>query len=62
MADLARRAKIPYQLKNKMKTYIETNYCLLFNIDEEDNLVKSLPPSLRDEILRITYGEIIESI
>jgi len=25
-------------------------------------LIQTLPPSLRDEILRITYGEIIENI
>jgi len=45
-----------------MKQFIENNYQSLFSQDDEDKLIKTLPPSLRDEILRITYGEIIGNI
>lgn len=45
-----------------MKQFIENNYQSLFSQDDEEKLIKTLPPSLRDEILRITYGEIIGNI
>lgn len=62
LAELSRKAKIPYSVTKKIKTFIENNYKSLFNQDDEAQLVQMLPPSLRDEILRITYGEIIGKI
>ena len=62
LAELSRKAKIPYSVTKKIKTFIENNFKSLFNQDDEAQLVQMLPPSLRDEILRITYGEIIGKI
>ena len=60
--DLSRRAKVPFTIIKRIKQYVENNYQSLFSKDEEQNLIQTLPPSLRDEILRITYGEIIGNI
>jgi CRP-like cAMP-binding protein len=62
LADLSRKAKMPYAVIKKIKSFIENNLKSLFNQDDETQLVQMLPPSLRDEILRITYGEIINKI
>lgn len=56
---LSKEASIPGSLMRKIRRFIENNYQDLHNIDEEAALIKMLPPSLRDEVLSNTYGEII---
>lgn len=53
---------MPFTVIKRIKQYVENNYQSLFSKDDEQSLIQTLPPSLRDEILRITYGEIIENI
>eukprot|EP00347_Sterkiella_histriomuscorum_P021070 403335377 len=60
--DLAKRAQIPFDLLLKIKKFIENNFESLYNQEEESQLIKVLPPSLRDEVLSNTFGEIIETI
>eukprot|EP00347_Sterkiella_histriomuscorum_P001398 403372187 len=62
LIDLAKKATIPYVLSKKIKRFIENNFQALHNQDEEGQLIKMLPPSLRDEVLSNTYGEIIEKV
>lgn len=62
LQDLSRRAKLPFSVVKRIKQYVENNYQSLFSKDEEQSLIKTLPPFLRDEILRITYGDIIANI
>jgi len=35
LAELSRKAKIPYSVTKKIKTFIENNYKSLFNHDDE---------------------------
>eukprot|EP00347_Sterkiella_histriomuscorum_P013255 403365416 len=60
--DLAKRAQIPFDLLLKIKKFIENNFESMYNQEEESQLIKVLPPSLRDEVLSNTFGEIIETI
>eukprot|EP00347_Sterkiella_histriomuscorum_P008697 403344103 len=60
--ELARKAQIPFELMIKIINFIENNYQTLHNQEEEANLVKDLPPSLRDEVFSNTYGEIIQTV
>eukprot|EP00347_Sterkiella_histriomuscorum_P012023 403370187 len=62
LKELARKAQIPFELMVKIKSFIENNYETLHNQEEEANLVKDLPPSLRDEVFSNTYGEIIQTV
>lgn len=34
----------------------------LFNQDDDASMIKMLPPYLRDEILKLTYGEVVGTI
>eukprot|EP00347_Sterkiella_histriomuscorum_P023172 403335679 len=62
LADLSKKAQIPVDLLKKIKKFIENNYEAIYNQEDEVQLIKMLPPSLRDEVLSNTYGEIIEKI
>lgn len=62
MEDLATLANIPFDLSKKIKKYIESNYEAIYNQDDEANLIKMLPPSLRDDILTNTFGEVVEKV
>ena len=62
LSDLARKAQIPFNTSKKIKQYIENNSHSLFSQEEEDKLIKMLPPYLRDDILNITYGEILDKV
>ena len=62
LAHLTKQAQIPYELSRKIKTYIETNYESLYSLGDETQLIKMLPPSLRDELLSFIYGKIVARI
>ena len=62
LAVLSSKANIPIELTKKIKKFILNNYESIYNQEDEDNLIKMLPPSLRDEVLNNTYGEIIEKV
>ena len=62
LAMLSVRAQIPYELSKQIKTFIENNYELLYNMDEETHMIKMLTPSLRDELLSFIYGRIVKEI
>ena len=61
-AELAKQAGIPFELSKKIKKFIENNYETLYSKDNEDAIIKMLPPSLRDEVRRSTYGDVVEKI
>eukprot|EP00347_Sterkiella_histriomuscorum_P004721 403359363 len=62
LAELAKKAAIPVELAKKIKKFIENNFEAIYNQDDEAQLIKMLPPSLRDEVLSNTFGEVIEKI
>eukprot|EP00347_Sterkiella_histriomuscorum_P022619 403337800 len=62
LKDLAKRANLPFDLLIKMKKFIENNFEAIYNQEEEAQLIKILPPSLRDEVLSNTFGEVIDKI
>ena len=59
LAELAKKADIPLDLLTKIKKFFEENYGAIYNQEEEGGLIKILPPSLRDEVMINTFGEII---
>jgi len=61
-AELAKQAGIPFELSKKIKKFIENNYETINSKDNEEAIIKMLPPSLRDEVRRQTYGDIVECI
>lgn len=62
LAELTQKAEIPVDLSKKIKTYIENNFETIYNQEDEGQLIKMLPPSLRDEVLSNTYGEVIQKV
>lgn len=56
------KARIPYELSKKIKTFIEQNYESLYSMGDEAQLIKMLTPSLRDELLSFIYGKIVYKI
>jgi hypothetical protein len=62
LAELAKLANIPFELSKKIKKFIENNFEAIYNQDDEANIIKVLPPSLRDEVLSNTYGDIVNKI
>ena len=62
LAELAKKASIPIELSKKIKKFIENNFEAIYNLDDETQLIKMLPPSLRDEVLSNTFGEVIEKV
>ena len=62
LAELSKLAEIPFELSKKIKKFIENNYEAINNQDEETHIIKMLPPSLRDEVLSNTYGEVIDKV
>jgi hypothetical protein len=62
LAELAKKANIPFELSKKIKKFIENNYEAIYNQDDEAQLIKMLPPSLRDEVFSNTFGEVIEKV
>jgi hypothetical protein len=62
LAELAKKANIPMDLLKKIKKFIENNFEAIYNQDDEAMLVRMLPPSLRDEVIGNTYGEVIQNI
>lgn len=61
-AELAKQAGIPFELSKKIKKFIENNYETIYCKDNEEAIIKMLPPSLRDEVRRNTYGDIVEKV
>ena len=59
---MARKAQIPFDTSKKIKQYIEANVMNFITQDEDSQLIHTLPPCLRDEILLITHGEMIDRI
>ncbi len=55
-------AGIPFELSKKIKKFIENNYEAIYNQDDEALIIKMLPPSLRDEVLSNTFGEVVEKV
>lgn len=62
LSDLAKLAGIPFELSKKIKKFIENNYETISNQDDEATIIKMLPPSLRDEVLSNTFGEVVEKV
>ena len=62
LAELAKLAGIPFELSKKIKKFIENNYEAIYNQDDEATIIKMLPPSLRDEVLSNTFGEVVEKV
>jgi hypothetical protein len=62
LAELSKLAEIPFELSKKIKKFIENNYEAIYNQDDETLIIKMLPPSLRDEVLSNTFGEVIDKI
>ena len=62
LAEVARKANLPFGTSKKIKQYIENNVASLFNQDDDAQMIKMLPPYLRDEILKLTYGEVVGTI
>jgi hypothetical protein len=49
-------------LSQKIKKFIENNYETIYNQDDEAQMIKMLPPSLRDEVLSNTFGDIVDKV
>lgn len=59
---LTQKAAVPYELTRKIKSFIDTNYDSLNSLVDEHQLIRMLPPSLRDELLSNIYGKIVAKI
>mmetsp|Transcript_26543 Transcript_26543/g.40540 ORF Transcript_26543/g.40540 Transcript_26543/m.40540 type:complete len:249 (-) Transcript_26543:2024-2770(-) len=62
LSTLNKKAKIPFELSRKIKTFIENNYEALYSMNDETQLIKMLTPSLRDELLSFIFGKIVAKI
>ena len=62
LSELARKAQIPFETSKKIKKYIEANTMSFISQDEDAKLIQNLPPYMRDEILLISHGELIDKI
>lgn len=62
ITELAKLAGIPMEMSQKIKKYIENNYETLYNKDDEVQIIKLLPPSLRDEVLTNAFGEVVDKV
>jgi hypothetical protein len=49
-------------LSQKIKKFIENNYETLNNRDDESQIIKMLPPSLREELMCNTFGEVVDKV
>ena len=62
IAEFTKQTGLPLDIYIKIKRFIENNFYYLFSDDEEDKLIKELPPSMRDEVMNFIHGEIKNSI
>jgi hypothetical protein len=58
IAEFTKQTGLPIDIYLKIKRFIENNFFYLFSDDEEEKLIKELPPGLRDVVMNHIHGEI----
>jgi hypothetical protein len=62
LTGFAKRNNLPEQLVGKIKRFLENNNTDVLSISEYKELLNELPASLRNEVVRQTYKDVIRNI
>ena len=62
LEDFGKESAMDEELMNKIRQFLLNNYNELFSKQDEEELLKELPPSLREEVLYHQFGGLVDSI
>jgi hypothetical protein len=62
LEEFAKKTKLPEELHFKIKQFLDNNYSELFSRVDEDQLLRELPTTLREDVLQHRFGGLLDSI
>lgn len=62
LAEFSKRNKIPEEVQNKVKIFLENNHGDHLSLNNQKNLLSEVPASMRAEVVSHTHAEIIKRI